>query len=197
MKRLSGKAALVGYGDAYSRSDDPVSPMALAVDAALRCMKDAGVSRDQIDGVLTGPEPLGDYRAQWNNNFASQLKLMPRYSTQVTLHGAGVNAMLKHAMLAVTSGAADYVLCVQSDGGMAYADLPRMVSSLGAQAEFELPYGPSMPAFYGMVCRRYMYEYGVSAENIAAAAVAHQEWGRRHPKAERYSQGAITVDEVL
>ncbi len=144
MAHLSGQAAIVGYGDAYSSPHEPLSPMNLAVTAALRCMKDAGVPRNDIDGLLTGREPFGDYRAQWNMNFASELKLTPQFSTQVTLHSAGVNAMLKHALLAVTSGAADYVMCVQSDGGMAYADLPRVVSLLDAQPEFELPYGPSM-----------------------------------------------------
>lgn len=197
MKHLSGKAAIVGYGDAYSSSEDPLSPMTLAVDAALRCIKDAGVSRDAIDGVLTGREPFGDSRPQWNIHFASRLKLLPRFSTQVTLHSAGVNAMLKHAMLAVTSGAANYVMCVQSDGGMAYADLEQMPLSLGAHPEFELPYGPSSAAFHAMVCRRYMHEYGVSAEDLAAAVVAHQEWGRQHPEAENYAGGPVTVADVL
>src|SRR4051794_33561426 len=104
MRRLRGEAAIVGYGDAYSSVDDPVHPMRLAVDAARRCLDDAGVSRDAVDGLLTGSEPYGDHRAQWNTNFASQLKLVPRFGTQVTLHGAGGNAMLKHALLAVTSG---------------------------------------------------------------------------------------------
>ncbi len=197
MAHLSGQAAIVGYGDAYSSPHEPLSPMNLAVTAALRCMKDAGVPRNDIDGLLTGREPFGDYRAQWNMNFASELKLTPQFSTQVTLHSAGVNAMLKHALLAVTSGAADYVICVQSDGGMAYADLPRVVSLLDAQPEFELPYGPSMTALYAMVCRRYMHEYGVSLEDLAAACVAHQEWGRHHPEAENYSKGPITVEDVV
>src|SRR5258708_40315775 len=99
MKPLCGKAAIVGYGDAYSPAGEPQSPMTLVRDAARRCIKDAGISRDDIDGLLTGREPFGDYRPQWNTSVASELKLSLLHSTQVTLHSAGVNAMLKHALL--------------------------------------------------------------------------------------------------
>jgi acetyl-CoA acetyltransferase len=197
LKHLSGKAVIAGYGDAYSPRDNPVSPMTLAVDAALRCMKDAGVSRDDIDGILTTREPFGDYRPQWNNVFASHMQIAPRYSTQVMIHAVGANSMLKHAMIAVTSGAADYVLCVVTDGGKAFMDPAAMSSVLELDTQFELPYGAWMPALYAMVCRRYMHDYGVTVEDVATASVVHQEWGRRHPEAEKYSKGPITVDDVL
>src|SRR5258708_32238437 len=54
-----------------------------------------------------------------------------------------------------------------------------------------------MPALYAMVCRRYMHDYGVTVEDVATPSVVHQEWGRRHPEAEKYSKGPITVDDVL
>lgn len=197
LKHLAGKAVIAGYGDAYSPRDDPISPMTLAVDATLRCLQDAGLSKADIDGVLTSREPFGDYRSQWNNVFASHMQIMPRYSTQVMIHAVGANSMLKHAMIAVTSGAADCVLCVETDGGKAFVDMTALSADLESDREFELPYGPSMPAFYAMICRRYMHEFGASEEDVAAAAVAHQEWGRHHPEAEKYSKGSITVEDVL
>jgi acetyl-CoA acetyltransferase len=197
LAHLSGAAAIVGYGDAYSPRVSALSPMQLAVEAAFRCVADAGVPWDLIDGVLTSREPFGDYRPHWNNVFASHLGLSPRHSTQVMIHAVGVNSMLKHALMAIEAGAADFVLCVETDGGKAFVDMAEMSTALELDREFEQPYGPWMPAMYGMICRRYMHEYSVSEEQIAATAVQHQEWARHHPQAEKFEKGAISVDDVL
>src|SRR5258705_11955108 len=105
--------------------------------------------------------------------------------------------MLKHAMIAVSSGAADNVMCVVADGGKSFMDMPRMAAAMELDAQWELPSGAWMPALYGMVCRRYMHDYGVTEEDLAAATVVHQEWARHHPEAEKASKGQITIDDVL
>jgi acetyl-CoA acetyltransferase len=197
MRELRAKAAVVGFGDAYTDEGCAASPMALATEAALKALADAGVERDEVDGLLSGREPFGDYRPQWNNIFAAHLKIMPRHSTQVTVHGAGVNGMFKHAVMAVCTGAADVVLCVQTDGGQAFSDLAEDIPAVDADPWHELPYGPSMAGFYAMAARRYMHEFGVTEEDFARAALTHQRWGLLHPLSERSYAGELTVDDVL
>src|ERR1700754_2780261 len=98
---LRGAAAIVGFGDAYASEADRKTPLELAAEATIAALADAGLEKDQLDGLLTGREPSADARWMWNTIFASYLKLTPRYNTQVNLHAAGANAMLKHAALAV------------------------------------------------------------------------------------------------
>lgn len=197
MRELRGRAAVAGFGDAYADPTAAATPIALATSASLQALDDAGLHRDDVDGLLTGRTPFGDYRPQWNNIFAAHLKIMPRHSSEITAHGAGVNALFKHALIAVVTGAANTVLCVQTDGGLAYTDLKADIPNVDADPRFELPYGPTMASFYAMSARRYMHEYGVTDEQLARTAVSHQEWGRHHPEAERYSKGRLTVEDVL
>ena len=49
--------------------------------------------------------------------------------------------------------------------------------------EFEQPYGLSVPAAYALIARRYMHEYGVSPEELAAIAVTQREHAALHPHA--------------
>jgi acetyl-CoA acetyltransferase len=197
LKALSGTAAIVGYGDAYADPNAAASPIALAAEATVKALADAGLHRDNVDGLFTGRTPFGDYRPQWNNIFAAHMKIMPRHSSEITVHGSGVNSMIKHAMLSVATGAADTVLCVQSDGGMAYTDLKADIPNVDADPRFELPYGPTMASFYAMFARRYMHEYGVTELQLAQTAVSHQNWAMHHPYAERNYLGKLTVEQVL
>ena len=75
------------------------------------------LDKNKIDGVLTGRAPASDRRLQWNNIFCAYAKLNPTYSSEITIHAAGMNSMLKHAAMAVTSGVAEFVLCVGADVG--------------------------------------------------------------------------------
>ena len=37
--------------------------------------------------------------------------------------------------------------------------------------DYEVPLGPTIPAYYGLVASRYMHEYGVTQEDLAEFAV--------------------------
>ena len=67
------------------------------------------------------------------------------------------------------------------------------LSEIG-HAQFERPYGISVPAAYALVAQRYMHEYGVTPEHLAGVAVAHRKHAIRNPKAQM--RAPITVDDV-
>ena len=64
-----GKVAVVGIGHSPTarRWDENLetSQGALALIAAQKCLEDAGVSPDQIDGVVAVPSGLGDPWGPW------------------------------------------------------------------------------------------------------------------------------------
>ena len=61
--------------------------------------------------------------------------------------------------------------------------------------DYEVPLGATIPAYYGLVASRYMYEFGVSERELAQFAVLMRNYASSHPGAQFRS--AIDVDQVL
>jgi acetyl-CoA acetyltransferase len=193
---LRGKAAIVGFGDAYSDPGQRKSAFRLGMEALRNAIADAGINKDDIDGVLVGRAPAYDSRPQWNNIFCAYAKLTPQYNTEVSIHAAGMNSMLKHAAMAVDAGIARFVLCLGVDSND-FTDIRAAVAGVDTDPEFEAPYRPMIPAIYGQVACRLMHEYGITEEDMAAVSVECQNWGVHHPKAAKRDKGRITIDDVL
>jgi acetyl-CoA acetyltransferase len=194
--QLRGSAAIVGFGDSYWARGDTTrkTPLRLASEATVAALADAGLEKSDIDGVLTGRPPLADLRPQWQNIFCSYMKIVPRYASEITIHGAGLNAMLKHAAMAVTTGVARNVLCVLGDA----PGLVKMKSSTMMDADpfFELPYGPMVPALYAQIASRVMHEFGVTEDQLSAVAVQSQNWAVHHPYAAKAHMGPFSIERV-
>ena len=197
MRHLAGEAAIVGFGDSYADRDNRKTPIQLAVEAIRTALQDAGLRKDDVRGLLCSRAPLADMRPQWNNILASYMKITPEYASEITVHGAGANAMLKHAAIAVISGLLDYVVCVSADAAPLFIDPVYDVPTLDCDPQFEYPYGPLIPAIYAQAACRYMHEYGITEEQMAKVAVCHQNWAVHHPKAAKGKKGPITVADVL
>ena len=60
---------------------------------------------------------------------------------------------------------------------------------------YEVPLGPTIPAYYGLVASRYMHEYGTDEAGLAELAVLMRRNAGRHPGAQ--FRDPITVDDVL
>lgn len=194
---LRGGAAIVGFGDCYGREDSPRSAMALALDATRDALADAGLEKEDIDGVLTGRAPMSDMRHQWNNVFSAYAKITPRYASEVTIHAAGMNAMLKHAALAVTSGVARFVLCVGADTAASLPDVRAAIGGMDADPEFEQPYEPIIPSIYALIARRLMHEHSITEEDLSAVSVQCQDWAIHHPYATKRAKGPVTIEQVM
>ncbi len=195
-KDLRAAAAIVGFGDYHCTADEKKSPLHVASLAVSAALKDAGLEKDDIDGVLTGREPSGDQRPQWQNILSAYLKITPTYSSQITIHAAGMNSMLKHAAMAVTAGVAKYVLCVGADS-IAYLNPRVHVAGIDTDPEFEQPYEPIIPAIYAQIACRLMHEQGLTEKHLAGVAVQCQDWGIHHPFASKASKGPLTIEQVL
>jgi acetyl-CoA acetyltransferase len=61
--------------------------------------------------------------------------------------------------------------------------------------QFEVPYGPTIPALYALVASRYMHAYGVTGEQLAHLAVTMRRHAALHPGA--HMRAPITVADVL
>ena len=61
--------------------------------------------------------------------------------------------------------------------------------------EYEVPLGPTIPAYYGLVASRYMHEYGLTQEDLAEFAVLMRRHALMHPGAQFHD--VITIADVM
>ena len=198
-RNMKGATAIVGSASVIARRSDPRrrTPLELQVEAARLAMEDAGITRDQVGGVLTGRAPRSYDVRQLNMRVLNELKVAPVFTTEVTAHGGGALGTLELASMMVATGVVDYVLCTCGNCDDLWIDSVKVNSNSEADPQFEALYGPSTPSLYAQIARRYMHETGATSEQFAKAAVENRKWAIRHPDAIMGNRGEITVEDVL
>ena len=156
-------AAIVGMGDAYASVKNRKDPLQLAVEATQGALADAGIGKDQVDAVFTGRSPWADKRSQWSNIFCSHMQLQVTITSEITMHGAGLNASVAFATQMIAAGRAEYVRCLQSDATELFVDAVAMGAEADADPQFEVPYGPTIPSLYAQAACRYFRAIGARA----------------------------------
>lgn len=191
-------AAIVGLGTKITTRDGPkITSLQLQLYACLDAIKAAGIDRHQVGAVFTCRAPMGYTALQWNMRVIQELKIVPDLSTESTTHGAGVQATMAYAAMAVASGVVDYALCCSGCTGPLWTDMVKVNAGIEADLQFEAPYGPTTPSLYAQWAQRYMYEFDVKPEDLAIIAVENRNWAVCHPDAAMREKGRITVQDVL
>jgi acetyl-CoA acetyltransferase len=195
---VANQAVIAGIGTKTIPNDAPaITSLELQIHACYEAMKDAGVDRTHIGALYTGRAPMSYTALQWNMRIINELKLAPKYSSEVTMHGAGVLGTWQYAALMVANGFVDYALCCSGCMGSRWVDLVQVNAAIEADLQFEAPYGPTTPSLYAQWAQRYMWEFDVKPEDTAQVAVEARNWALHHPRAAMRDKGPITVEDVL
>ena len=184
---LRDKAAIVGIGTSRFGRHLPESQLALAAQALKAALTDAGLERGDIDGLsIHIGWPLGvDY-----DQVAQAFGLEIDFVNQAWTHGRFVTGSLQTAAMAVATGMAKVVACVN------VLSFTRERDILGGPHDFEgyretggthaeTPhYGLTAPAGgAALAMQRYMALYGATSAELAAVPVALRAHARLNPKA--------------
>ncbi len=193
---LRGQVAIVGVADTPVGVVPDKTPLELCVEAALAAIDDAGLSKDQVDGLVTCnafAQPLL-YHAE---AVAEYLQIFPRYCINVGAGGGTTFSILHHAASAIATGMADTIVISMADSlrsSLTREQAMRIQSSTG-HPQFEQPYGVPVPAYYSLIMQAHMAQYGTTAEQFAEVAVAAREYAALNPTAQK--RDPITVDNVM
>ena len=193
---FSGKVAIVGAFDTAVGAIPGSTPMELCVQASLGALADAGLRKDQVDGLVTCnamAQPML-YHAE---AMAEYLQIFPRYCMAVGAGGGTTFSILHHAASAIVTGMADIVLVAMADSlrsGLT-REQALLAQSATGHPEFEQPFGPTVPAYYALIARAHMAKYGTTAEQLAQVAVSGRAHAARNPTAQM--RDPITIDDVL
>lgn len=196
METLRGKVAIIGAGDSEVGVVPHRSATQLCIDAALKAMDDAGITKDEIDGLITidsWAEPYL-YHAE---AIAEYLQITPQYCISVGTGGGTTFSLIHHAASAIVTGMCQTVLITMADSlrsGMSKEVAMRTQASTG-HPQFESPYGPTVPALYALIARAHMEEYGTTPEQLAAVSVTARKHAHLNPAAQK--RELITVEDVL
>src|ERR1700742_1819605 len=164
--------------------------------AAELAVADAGLKRADIDGVLCGYSTVSPH-IMLATVFAEHFGIRPAYAHAVQVGGATGLAMTMLAHHLVDSGVARHVLVVGGENRLTGQSRDASILALAqvGHPEYEVPLGPTIPAYYGLVASRYMHEYGVTQEDLAEFAVLMRTHALAHPGAQFHE--AITVADVM
>ncbi len=196
MDSLRGKVAIVGAADTEVGKVPGLSATELCIDAALRALDDAGIGKHQIDGLVTC-NSMTEPHMYMAEVLAEYLQIFPRYCISTSAGGGTTYSSLFNAATAIACGVCDTVLICLADrlrSGLSREQAMQTQSSTGHR-EFEIPYGPTVPAYYALIARAHMDAYGTTPEQLAAVAVHARQHAVRNPAAQM--RDPITIDDVL
>ena len=193
---LSRRARLTGAGDTPFGEIRGSSVLGLHSQAARAALADAGLAPGDVDGVLCAYS-LVEPHLMLSSVVAEYLGIRPAYSLGMMLGGATGCAMVMQAAMLVESGRCRHVLVVAGDNRLTGMSRDITVAALArvGHPQFEVPYGPNIPAYYGLVASRYLHEYGATPEQLAHIAVTMRSHAALHPGA--HMRQPITVADVL
>ena len=178
---LRDKTAVCGVGLTIGSFPERTS-LSLAVDAYQRALDDAGLKREDVDGIIQL-----SYGSDYDR-FLEAIGSDVRYANQGWTHGRFIAPMLQQAAMVVASGMAKAVAVVHGRKGRAFgqlADHEMWRQGLGPHGESPA-YGAFSPAYGAAVAmRRYMHMYGGKSEDLAPIAMAFRKHAQLNPLAVR------------
>jgi acetyl-CoA acetyltransferase len=196
MAATAGSAVISGAADTPVGRLPEHNGLSLQAVAARAAITDAGLAPTDIDGVLAGFS-FTQPHLMLASVFCEYMGLAPGFTTAVQAGGATACTAIMLAAALVEAGQCRNVLVVTGDtrlSGLPPGGAAALLAQVG-HAEFEQPYGISVPAAYALVARRYMHDYGVTAEQLASIAVTQRAHAGLHPHA--HMREPITVADVL
>lgn len=177
-------AWITGVGMTAFGRHEGSSTIGLMSQAAAEALDDAGLERRDIDGLVCGYSTTMPH-LMLSTLFAEHFGIVPSYAHGVQVGGAtGLTmAMLSH--LVVEGRAARNVLVVAGENRLTgqSRDMTMQTLAQAGHHRYEVPLGPTIPAYYALVASRYMHETGLSAKDLAELAALMRRHAGGHPGA--------------
>lgn len=201
---LRGNGAIVGLGITPQGKVYEHNAVGFAVEAVRLALEDAGLTRDDLDGLLLNPG------IAWNDGGLGSFQLQQamglrdlRLSATMNAGGATACAMIQHAVQAVDAGLCSTVACVFSDASLK-PPKPKGSGSGGKEGSAAAyAFGRGLDAAYGMfginaryatVAQRHMHLYGTTSDHLGAIAVAERAWANLNPAAQFHDK-PLTLED--
>lgn len=164
--------------------------------AAQSALEDAELIRNDIDGLICGYSNTLPH-LMLATLFAEHFGLQPKYAHGVQAGGATGFTLTMLAHQLIVSGVAKNILVVAGENRLTGQNKDNSIQILAqvGHPEYEVPLGPIIPAYYGLIANYYMRCFGNTEKDLAQLAVLMRDHAKKHSGAQ--FQSAITVEDVL
>jgi acetyl-CoA acetyltransferase len=185
---LKDKYAIVGIGQSPIGKVPELSDYGLQLTAIKNALDDAGLKKQDIDGLITHSHFLGAVRVH-HQRVAERLGIDTNFGLSVSSGGATSCLMVQIAIAAIEAGFCQTVLCVHGDKG-----LTRRPSGSPEPEEFSPEFGMfSATARHALGATRHMHDYGTTHDQLGAIAVAFRKHASLNPGAQM--RAPMTLDD--
>jgi len=203
LDKFETKVALTGVGASRIGRRLMADPRALAVEACLAAIDDAGLTPDDIDGLSTYPGP-GGYEGGHSEGGVTPIEEALRIRP-VWMNGApetpGQAGSIVTAMMAVASGLCRHVLCFRTVWESTSAALPPSAPAGGGRVwgdmlSWRLPFGAYSAAnWIALYASNHFHHYGTTREALGAIAITERAHAGLNPDA--IYRDPLTIDDYL
>ncbi len=168
----SPTAWLRGAGGTPFGRHEGRGPIDLMADAARQALASSALARGDIDGVLCGYATTLPH-LMLSTLLCERFGLSPRYAHGMQLGGATGAAMLMAARELVRAGRCRNVLVVAGENRLTGQSRDSSIQTLAqvGDADYEVPNGASVPAYYALMASEYMHRTGITRADLAEFAV--------------------------
>jgi acetyl-CoA acetyltransferase len=185
------RAAIAGVGASRQGKLPGETPLSLATEALTAALADAGLVKDDLDGLLTMPGTTAPEGPKNYLTLGGNFGINPKIAGSMVMGGATACALIQQAALAIDAGMASVVACVFSDtartGGSKFDAPAGRGDSWGIWGMF------GNAANSALTAQRHMALYGTTSEQLGWVAVTCRAHASRNPAA--VMQDAITLED--
>ena len=174
-------AAIVGIGASPQGKLPGSSALSLAVDAFTAALADSGLSKHEVDGLLTFPGTTSPEGPLNYLRLGEELGLDPRITGSMSMGGGTAGALIQTAVAAIEAGQAATVACVFGDAARTGGSRFSRASGWGDTWDLWGMYGAA--ANSALVASRHMAVHGTTSEQLAEVAVACRYHASLNPRA--------------
>ncbi len=196
---VKGTCAIAGLGVTPMGKIYGRSATDFALEASELALQDAGLQKDDVDGLLINANMSREMNPQLQAALGlenlSLLNVMNAY-------GSTAGTMIQYASMAIENGLANVVVLVYADdplkpakgsgdsySGAGYFPMTGMYGLQAAYGSYSANIG------YAMAARRHMHLFGTTSEQLGSIAISQREWAQMNPWAQM--RKPLTMEEYL
>ncbi len=202
------KVCITGIGQTPAGRPSNRSPLQLTLDACLEAINDAGISVDDVDGIICHPgktpegggiSPVGTVETMM------ALGIRPVWTNPSSHEGPGHMAAIFMGIMAIATGLCRHVICFRSvaqaqsrlrDRGSTLLTGNRERIDPGNNA-YAVPYHAYSPVnLWALYARAYMDKYGATEEQLGWVSVNGRRHAQHNPNA-IYRGKELSIDDYM
>lgn len=161
-------------------------------EAAVRALADAGINKNEVDGLFTAnfPETFPCLHV------AEYLGINPKVMDDSNIGGSVYVSQLQHAAAAIKAGVCNVALIAMGSNTRSKLKQQGIIDAPREHFAYSDEYKPKAPMnAYALAAARHMHEYGTTREQMAEVAVSARQWAQLNPRAMKRSP--LSVEDVL